>query len=500
MKVNLMFPADDFNPQANIPKNRDDLIQDLDLEVLFSAMTEGDEFLDKIIRPVILSGCSNTCQTILWRQDILKDCLENEKVIRTLYDIALMPVQIKKSMFLISSHRHPSLMLSEGRRLLESLHDVLKSLYNFSAQEIVKFRSKGMINLCTMISTQLSSDYLDEMKAHLSSLHFDRGLLFSARLGDGNAGKDFITRLGTQKKWLWVKEWLGDTSTHYRFILDPRDESGARELADLRDEVLVNIAESVLQASTHVEGFFYNLRAELAFYVGCLNLKNSFAEKDCPFSMPVIEEFPDMLCFEDLRDPTLSLTIDKQTIGNDLQSIDTSLIFVMGANQGGKSTFLRSLGLSRLMLQAGMFVPAKQYKAGLRDGLFTHYRRHEDKDLNSGKFDEELRRMSQMVELLGQSPCLLFNESFAATNEREGAEVASQIIRALTEAGAQIIFVTHMYALAEKFEAQDNIKFDFLHADYDDMGHRNFKISSGYPQDKSFCLDLYEKIFNDSKI
>jgi hypothetical protein len=42
-------------------------------------------------------------------------------------------------------------------------------------------------------------------------------------------------------------------------------------------------------------------------------------------------------------------------------------------------------------------------------------------------------------------PC---NESFASTNEREGSEIARQIIRALTEAGIRIIFVTHLYDLA----------------------------------------------------
>jgi DNA mismatch repair ATPase MutS len=35
------------------------------------------------------------------------------------------------------------------------------------------------------------------------------------------------------------------------------------------------------------------------------------------------------------------------------------LVMITGANQGGKSTFLRSVGIAQLMMQAGMFVPSR---------------------------------------------------------------------------------------------------------------------------------------------
>jgi hypothetical protein len=40
--------------------------------------------------------------------------------------------------------------------------------------------------------------------------------------------------------------------------------------------------------------------------------------------------------------------------------------------------------------------------------------------LSCGKFDEELARMSDIVDRLTPNSMLLFNEPFAATNEREG--------------------------------------------------------------------------------
>jgi len=46
------------------------------------------------------------------------------------------------------------------------------------------------------------------------------------------------------------------------------------------------------------------------------------------------------------------------------------------------------------MMQCGMFVPAKSFHANVCTDLFTHYRREEDATMTSGKFDEELSRMS----------------------------------------------------------------------------------------------------------
>ncbi len=71
------------------------------------------------------------------------------------------------------------------------------------------------------------------------------------------------------------------------------------------------------------------------------------------------------------------------------------------------------------MLQAGMFVPAKSFETNLCSGVFTHFRRKEDKTLESGKFEEELKRMSNIVEMVKPNGLILLNESFASTNERE---------------------------------------------------------------------------------
>jgi DNA mismatch repair ATPase MutS len=53
--------------------------------------------------------------------------------------------------------------------------------------------------------------------------------------------------------------------------------------------------------------------------------------------------------------------MERTVVGNTVDLDGKSLVIVTGANQGGKSTFLRSVGLAQLMMQAGMYVGAESF-------------------------------------------------------------------------------------------------------------------------------------------
>ena len=62
--------------------------------------------------------------------------------------------------------------------------------------------------------------------------------------------------------------------------------------------------------------------------------------------------------------------------------------------------------------------------------------------MTSGRLDEELRRMSAIADQIGPHCLMLFNESFAGTNERERSEIGRQVVSALLDAGITVFFVT----------------------------------------------------------
>ena len=168
---------------------------------------------------------------------------------------------------------------------------------------------------------------------------------------------------------------------------------------------------------------------------------------------------------------------------------------ITGANQGGKSTLLRSLGLAQLMMQAGMFVGARSFRASVCNGVFTHYKREEDATMESGKLDEELSRMSEIADQITRHSILLCNESFASTNEREGSEIARQVVRAMLGKRIKVFFVTHMYDLAHSLYAQQLDNALFLRAERQPDGRRTFKLVEREPLATSYGEDSYRRIF-----
>jgi DNA mismatch repair ATPase MutS len=182
-------------------------------------------------------------------------------------------------------------------------------------------------------------------------------------------------------------------------------------------------------------------------------------------------------------------------VGNDVNADNKDLFIITGANQGGKSVFLRSIGLAQLMMQCGMFVPAESFCANTCGGLFTHYKREEDTAMKSGKLDEELGRMSDIVDHIAPDGMVLFNESFAATNEREGSEIARQIVSALLEKQIKVFFVTHQYEFAQSMVNRNTGGAIFLRAERQADGKRTFRLVEGEPLQTSYGKDLYDNIF-----
>jgi DNA mismatch repair ATPase MutS len=259
---------------------------------------------------------------------------------------------------------------------------------------------------------------------------------------------------------------------------------------------LALVAAALAQSTDHIAGFLRAVRAELGFYIGCLNLAEAIGERGarCCFPEPVADGAP-ALTARALYDLALRMTSGDPVVANDLDADGAQLVVVTGANRGGKSTFLRSLGQAQLMMQAGMFVAADVFRADVRAGPFTHFKREEDASMRSGKLDEELGRMSQLVDELVPDGLVLLNESFASTNEREGSEIARQIVRALLDAGVKVGYVTHMYDLAASFVDGHGPARVFLRAEREEDGRRTFRVRPGDPEPTSYGEDVYRRVF-----
>ena len=114
--------------------------------------------------------------------------------------------------------------------------------------------------------------------------------------------------------------------------------------------------------------------------------------------------------------------------------------------------------------------------------------------MTSGRLDEELRRMSVIADHIGPHCLMLFNESFAGTNEREGSEIGRQVVRALLDEEVTVFFVSHRFDFADSFRRQLADSTVFLRAERRPDGHRDYKLIVKEPLPTSFGEDLYYRL------
>ena len=486
--------------KVEIPKlllHEDALTQDLELNTLFNAMACGDNFLFQVARQAVFMGLHDDLESILYRQVVLKDALRNQSVVKEIYDLAVEAIENERRRWWgIFSKSYPSGTLHNAVELVQMFTGQLGKLRRIADEHAGKFESEGVSKFFAMLKRELTDDYFAVIKDHLTQLRFRDGVLISAGLGKSNEPVNHVLRRSRREKPGWLQRLFRRRTEDYTFHIDPRDDAGARALGEMRDRGLNLVANALAQSADHILSFFVMLRTELAFYLACANLHRQLEWKKVAvcFPVPAPPGSRTHSCV-DLRDVCLALTTDRAVIGNELDGDGKKLCIITGANKGGKSVFLRSVGLAQLMMQCGMFVAAESFSADVCRGLFTHYKREEDAEMKSGKFDEELARMSGIADALTPDSLLLFNESFAATNEREGSEIAGQIVRALLETHVKLFFVTHLYEFARHFSQDDRDGSLFLRAERQADGRRTFKLLPGEPLETSFGADLYHEIF-----
>ena len=494
MKVRLMHAGRDFNPDVELPPNEPELAADFELGVLLEAMAAGDKFFYEIARHALQASLASPAE-VVYRQHVLADCVAQPGVVRDLYDLAVEAIDAERQVWGFLFRASPDTILYRSRQVMELYVASLQRLADLAAKHAADFRSEGFTRFFAMLATELTDDYFAEMHERLAELEFKRGTLMSARLGTGGKGTGYVLRRH-QPVGSWRDRLPGRGQEAYSFTIPERDEAGSRALSELVSRAVNDTANSVAQSADHMKGFFELLRAELAFYLGCLNLRERLAAAGQPVCYPVPAPLgADRFAARGLYDVSLALTLDGKVTGNDVDANGRRLIMITGANQGGKSTFLRSVGQAQLMLQAGMFAPAETLSGSICSGVFTHYKREEDATMERGKLDEELDRISAIAGWITPGGLLLCNESFASTNEREGSQIAREIIRALTEDGIRIVFVTHMYDLAESIHARDDARVLFLRAERGHHGSRTHRLSEAAPLPTSYGEDLYRQTF-----
>ncbi len=495
MKPYLLFRPQDRQVPP-LPQEAD-LVKDLNLPILYNVMAKNDDYIRRAVARLVPRTVTDP-DLLRYRQEILQECLRYPNVIRRLYEIC-SEAALEASEYQDLTRPGYAQVVSAASRLqknaglVEVLLEKLQQLANVTHQN-TEFTSEGLMGFCMRTNTALTTEFFagtKEMMANCKNLSPQTGLTVSGRIGPGLKGSPYVLRAFTS----------GGMSLFTGRIRIPLKEyllaAGAKEA---EEACFVHANRIVSQLATHMVRFMESLRGELAFYLGGVNLHRWMTARGLAVCFPDLRPMEEnALDFVGLYDLSIAVADDFSPIANDLDLNGKFLLFVTGANQGGKSTFLRSIGISLVLAHIGFAVPAKTMALSVKSGIFTHFARAEDENMDHGKFEEELDRMNNIVNLLEPYGCVLMNEAFATTTEHEGAAIGTGLLSGLYQYNTTVFYVTHLYELADFFYAKQLPGSEYLIAQRLEDGSRSFHIVKGAPRVTSYGDDLYNKIIGKDR-
>ena len=170
---------------------------------------------------------------------------------------------------------------------------------------------------------------------------------------------------------------------------------------------------------------------------------------------------------------------EKEIVSNDMEyKINEGFFVLTGPNQGGKTTFARSLGQLIYLAKMGLDVPARKARLYRFPGLLTHFSVEESVETGRGKLMEELERLANMMTDSCAGSFVVINELFTTAANYDACIMGKRVLEHFLAQGCMGIYVTHLAELAEAHPQVVSLK-----AMLDEKGMRSFRIERGRAAD-----------------
>jgi DNA mismatch repair protein MutS len=224
---------------------------------------------------------------------------------------------------------------------------------------------------------------------------------------------------------------------------------------------------------------------------------------DWNYVRPVLVDSEDSgISAKQLRHPMIEQLLRNERIAfvpNDIVLGFDNSYLLYGVNSVGKSSLLKSVALSVIMSQSGMFVPAKEYKLTPYEKLIVRIGNSDNLFEAHSSFICEITEADKCVQYACNKTLVLADE-FCASTERESAtQIVTTMLQWLELKKTSYIFATHLFELLDTIGGMNCLKVIHLKIREGDNGELIFdrKITSGAPENRDYGTKVASKLFKD---
>lgn len=300
----------------------------------------------------------------------------------------------------------------------------------------------------------------------------------------------FVRGMRVIKDLLWSEENLGELS----IILERIHALLKRPSVDRLLQSEKNLSKSEVLTIGHF--------LKYDFKTQCIDLIDLYSRLDAFYSLAsaciqrkfVFPEFIDvakpLLNATELYHPLLQTAIAYSISLTEQQNF----LFLTGANMGGKSTFIKAIGIAAYLAHIGMAVPAAKMELTYLDGLLSNINVADNVIKGESYFFNEVQRIHKTIEKIsdGKKWLILIDELFKGTNVQDAMKCSTVVIEGLRKM-QNVIFVlsTHLYEIGEDLKKYPNIQFRYFETEVNnDQLIFNYQLKEGISNDRLGYLIL----------
>lgn len=312
--------------------------------------------------------------------------------------------------------------------------------------------------------------------------------------------EDTSTNYNSCLQTLFPEQWTEESGSHY--IESPFHNK--LELSALECEVLDMMNKIIPERFKAMHKFFevaknamddtmVRFEEEVQFYLSYLDFQKEMESYGCCFTKPILVEERELKVtgVYDLALAFKGAKKGRKVISNDVYMNDGERFFVVtGPNQGGKTTFARSMGQMMYFAMMGLEVPAQMAIVPYIDGMITHFSVEESVETGRGKLKEELTRLAPMMHETDKNQFVILNELFTTAATYDSYIMGKNVMEHFIENNCMGIYVTHIRELAEGKDAIVSLVATASETDYH---KRTYRIVRKEAEGVGYAGDMAER-------